>query len=184
MLLEILQDILESQEKGISAEEYFGRKPEKVADEIIGQLSVNIFDTIKIIFMALGAFSAVSILPALVSPEINLDIGHFIVSALYWSVMAMGIVWVIGTGLYRFKGKRSKATLGILGVGALIIGFLITLLTSTPLTTDLIGNLGIILIVLIAIGLMLIFVRVEDKEIWLPFIPVLVVSAILGILTR
>ncbi|MGB7459654.1 MAG: hypothetical protein WA887_02130, partial [Carnobacterium jeotgali] len=38
LLLEVLRDILDAQEQGFSAEEYFGENPKKVADEIIKQL--------------------------------------------------------------------------------------------------------------------------------------------------
>lgn len=54
MLLEILEDILEGQENGQSAEHYLGKNPKQVADNIIHELPVNIIDTIKMIIGSLG----------------------------------------------------------------------------------------------------------------------------------
>ena len=62
LLLEVLQDILDAQNQGISAEHYFGRNPKKIADEIIKQLPINLLDTLKIFLSSLGVYIIICIL--------------------------------------------------------------------------------------------------------------------------
>ena len=63
MLLEILEDILEGQEHGQSAEYYLGKNPKQVADNIIKELPINVIDTIKIIISSLGILCLMKLIP-------------------------------------------------------------------------------------------------------------------------
>ena len=105
LLLEVLHDILDAQNQGISAEQYFGKNPKKIADEIIKQLPINLLDTLKIFLSSLGIYSVICILPALILPEEGLDIGQFIVNGVYWFLFVVFGLWISGIGLYRFKDK-------------------------------------------------------------------------------
>jgi len=59
LLLEVLKDILDAQEKGVSAQEYFGDNPKEIADEmiqILGQLFlaglfISVFAIILVMFI-------------------------------------------------------------------------------------------------------------------------------------
>ena len=99
LLLEVLQDILDAQNQGISAEHYFGRNPKKIADEIIKQLPINLLDTLKIFLSSLGVYIIICILPALILPEKELDIGRFTVIGIYWMLFSIFGLWILGINL-------------------------------------------------------------------------------------
>lgn len=184
LLLEVLQDILDAQNQGISAEHYFGKNPKNFADEIIKQLPVNLLDTLKIFLTSLGLYSIICILPELIFPDKGLDIGLFIVNGVYWILFVFFGLWILGIGLYRFKDKTSKLFFYLLlGVGV-ILGFTLGSYVSTPLKLNLNGNLGIFIIIFISSILLYLFYKETDKKLWSFFIPVLVTSAILGIIIR
>ncbi|WP_373821142.1 hypothetical protein [Jeotgalibaca porci] len=184
LLLEVLKDILDAQEQGISAEEYFGENPKKVADDIIKQLPINLLDTVKIILIALASYSIFSILPKIIFPDEDLDIGSLLISGFYWTVMVIFALWLLGISLYRFKDKLSKLVLLLLVGLGVSVGFYISFLISTPLKVNLSGNLGIVTIILISGLILYLFYKEKDKKIWAPFLPIVLTSAILGILTR
>lgn len=184
LLLEVLRDILDAQEKGISAKEYFGENPKKVADDIIKQLPINLLDTIKIILIALASYSLFSILPKIIFPDEDLDIGNFLITGFYWTIMVIFALWLLGISLYRFKDKLSKLVLLLLVGLGFSFGFYISFLVSTPFKVNLSGNLGIVTIFLISGIVLYLFYKEKDKKPWAPFIPIVVTSAILGIITR
>lgn len=184
LLLEVLRDILDAQEQGISAEEYFGKNPKKVADDIIKQLPINLLDTVKIILIALASYSIFSILPKIIFPDEDLDIGSLLIRGSYWTVMVIFALWLLGISLYRFKDKLSKLVLLLLVGLGVSVGFYISFLISTPLKVNLSGNLGIFTIILISGLVLYLFYKEKDKKIWAPFLPIVLTSAILGILTR
>lgn len=184
LLLEVLRDILDAQEQGLSAEEYFGENPKKVADDIIKQLPINLLDTVKIILIALASYSIFSILPKIIFPDEDLDIGSLLISGFYWAIMIIFALWLLGISLYRFKDKLSKLVLLLLVGLGVSVGFYISFLISTPLKVNLSGNLGIVTIILISGLILYLFYKEKDKKIWAPFLPIVLTSAILGILTR
>ena len=184
LLLEVLRDILDAQEQGISAEEYFGENPKKVADDIIKQLPINLLDTVKIILTALASYSIFSILSEIIFPNESLDIGSLLIRGFYWAIMVIFALWLLGISLYRFKDKLSKLVLLLLVGLGVSVGFYISFLISTPLKVNLSGNLGIVTIILISGLILYLFYKEKDKKIWAPFLPIVLTSAILGILTR
>lgn len=184
LLLEVLRDILDAQEQGFSAEEYFGENPKKVADEIIKQLPINLLDTVKLVLIALTSYSIFSILPNLIFPDEPLDIGRLVICGFYWTIIVVFALWLLGISLYRFKNKLSKLVLLLLVGLGISFGFYLSFLVSTPFKVDLSGNFGIIIIILISGVLLYLFYKEKDRKFWAPFLPILVTSAILGILTR
>ena len=184
LLLEVLRDILDAQEQGLSAEEYFGENPKEVADDIIKQLPINLLDTVKIVLTALAIYIILSILPELIFPDEGLDIGSLLIHGSYLTVMAIFALWLLGISLYRFKDKLSKLVLLLLVGLGVSFGFYLSFLVSTPLKVNLSGNLGIATIILISAIVLYLFYKEKDKKLWAPFLPIIVTSAILGILTR
>ena len=184
LLLEVLRDILGAQEQGLSAEEYFGENPKKVADDIIKQLPINLLDTVKIVLTALAIYIILSILPELIFPDEGLDIGSLLIHGSYLTVMAIFALWLLGISLYRFKDKLSKLVLLLLVGLGVSFGFYLSFLVSTPFKVNLSGNFGIATIILISAIVLYLFYKEKDKKLWAPFLPIIVTSAILGILTR
>lgn len=184
LLLEVLRDILDAQEQGLSAEEYFGENPKKVADDIIKQLPINLFDTIKLFLTALGAYSVFRFLPELIFPNEGLDIGSLVIRGLYWAAIIVFALWLLGISLYRFKDKKSKLVLILLVLTGVTVGFLINFYVATSFILDLSGSLGVLVITSIATVLLRMYYKEKNKKLWTPFIPIVITSAILGILTR
>lgn len=184
LLLEILRDILDGQEQGLSAEEYFGKNPKKIANEIIKQLPINLFDTIKIFLTALGVYSMFSILPELIFPSEGLDIGSLAIRGLYWSVIIIMALWFLGTSLYQSNNKKQNIVFILLVVVGVSVGFIINFSVSTVLKISLDGSLGILVITALVVALFYMYYKEKNKKLWTPFIPIVITSAILGILTR
>ncbi|EFS0938898.1 DUF1129 domain-containing protein, partial [Listeria monocytogenes] len=118
MLLEILEDILEGQEHGQSAEYYLGKNPKQVADNIIKELPINVIDTIKIIISSLGIVCLMKLIPILASFEEYIDIGNFLISGVYLVFLVIALLLFMGYCLYRYESKIMNIILSLFfGVG-------------------------------------------------------------------
>ncbi|WP_192987702.1 DUF1129 domain-containing protein [Carnobacterium mobile] len=184
LLLEVLQDVLDAQDQGVSAEEYFGENPKKTADEIIKQLPINLFDTVKIFLTSLGIYGLICILPELIFPEDGVDIGRFAVTGSYWVLLVIFTLWLLGMSLYQFKNKLVKSFFILLVAIGVVLGFILNFYISTPIILNLSGMLGVLTIIVVSGFLLLLFYKENDKKMWWPFIPILTTSAVLGILIR
>ncbi|EEU78367.1 hypothetical protein [Enterococcus faecalis] len=184
MLLEILEDILEGQEHGQSAEYYLGKKPKQVADNIIKELPINVIDTIKIIISSLGILCLLKLIPILASFEEYIDIGNFLISGVYLVFLVIALLLFMGYCLYRYESKIMNIILSLFfGVG-LVVFFLLSFQLNTGLQVRLSNNLGIFLILLALLIISYLFNKTNEKQIWIPFIPPIVISAIAGIIIR
>lgn len=184
MLLEILEDILEGQEHGQSAEYYLGKNPKQVADNIIKELPINVIDTIKIIISSLGIVCLMKLIPILASFEEYIDIGNFLISGVYLVFLVIALLLFMGYCLYRYKSKIMNIILSLFfGVG-LVVFFLLSFQLNTGLQVRLSNNLGIFLILLAFLIISYLFNKTNEKQIWIPFIPPIVISAIAGIIIR
>lgn len=184
MLLEILEDILEGQEHGQSAEYYLGKNPKQVADNIIKELPINVIDTIKIIISSLGMLCLMKLIPILVSFEEYIDIGNFLISGVYLVFLVIAVLLFMGYCLYRYESKIMNIILSLFfGVG-LVVFFLLSFQLNTGLQVRLSNNLGIFLILLALLIISYLFNKTNEKQIWIPLIPPIVISAIAGIIIR
>ena len=184
MLLEILEDILEGQEHGQSAEYYLGKNPKQVADNIIKELPINVIDTIKIIISSLGMLCLMKLIPILVSFKNYIDIGNFLISGVYLVFLVIALLLFMGYCLYRYESKIMNIILSLFfGVG-LVVFFLLSFQLNTGLQVRLSNNLGIFLILLALLIIFYLFNKTNEKQIWIPLIPPIVISAIAGIIIR
>ncbi len=184
MLLEILEDILEGQEHGQSAEYYLGKNSKQVADNIIKELPINVIDTIKIIISLLGILCLLKLIPILASFEEYIDIGNFLISGVYLVFLVIALLLFMGYCLYRHESKIMNIILSLFfGVG-LVVFFLLSFQLNTGLQVRLSNNLGIFLILLALLIISYLFNKTNEKQIWIPFIPPIVISAIAGIIIR
>ncbi|MFK5242784.1 hypothetical protein ACI3PF_18570, partial [Lactococcus lactis] len=148
MLLEILEDILEGQEHGQSAEYYLGKNPKQVADNIIKELPINVIDTIKIIISSLGILCLMKLIPILVSFEEYIDIGNFLISGVYLVFLVIALLLFMGYCLYRYESKIMNIILSLFFGLGLVVFFLLSFQLNTGLQVRLSNNLGIFLILL------------------------------------
>lgn len=184
MLLEILEDILEGQEHGQSAEYYLGKNPKQVADNIIKELPINVIDTIKIIISSLGILCLMKLIPILASFKNYIDIGNFLISGVYLVFLVIALLLFMGYCLYRYESKIMNIILSLFfGVG-LVVFFLLSFQLNTGLQVRLSNNLGIFLILLALLIISYLFNKTNEKQMWIPFIPPIVISAIAGIIIR
>ena len=184
MLLEILEDILEGQEHGQSAEYYLGKNPKQVADNIIKELPINVIDTIKIISSSLGMLCLMKLIPIFASFEEYIDIGNFLISGVYLVFLVIALLLFMGYCLYRYESKIMNIILSLFfGVG-LVVFFLLSFQLNTGLQVRLSNNLGIFLILLALLIISYLFNKTNEKQIWIPLIPPIVISAIAGIIIR
>lgn len=184
MLLEILEDILEGQEHGQSAEYYLGKNPKQVADNIIKELPINVIDTIKIIISSLGILCLLKLIPILVSFEEYIDIGNFLISGVYLVFLVIALLLFMGYCLYRYESKIMNIILSLFfGVG-LVVFFLLSFQLNTGLQVRLSNNLGIFLILLALLIIFYLFNKTNEKQMWIPLIPPIVIYAIAGIIIR
>ena len=184
MLLEILEDILEGQEHGQSAEYYLGKNPKQVADNIIKELPINVIDTIKIIISSLGMLCLMKLIPIFASFEEYIDIGNFLITGVYLVFLVITLLLFMGYCLYRYESKIMNIILSLFfGVG-LVVFFLLSFQLNTGLQVRLSNNLGIFLILLALLIISYLFNKTNEKQIWIPFIPPIVISAIAGIIIR
>lgn len=91
-LLEILQDILDAQENGETAEAYFGKQPKEIADEMLKETPTSIADSAKLVGSVLFVYILITLIPTLASPNAFLDVGNLLIGGLYWTALAVMIV--------------------------------------------------------------------------------------------
>lgn len=184
MLLEILEDILEGQEHGQSAEYYLGKNPKQVADNIIKELPINVIDTIKIIISSLGMLCLMKLIPIFASFEEYIDIGNFLISGVYLVFLVIAVLLFMGYCLYRYESKIMNIILSLFFGLGLVVFFLLSFQLNTGLQVRLSNNLGIFLILLALLIISYLFNKTNEKQMWIPFIPPIVISAIAGIIIR
>ena len=184
MLLEILEDILEAQEHGQSAEYYLGKNPKQVADNIIKELPINVIDTIKIIISSLGMLCLMKLIPIFASFEEYIDFGNFLISGVYLVFLVIALLLFMGYCLYRYESKIMNIILSLFFGLGLVVFFLLSFQLNTGLQVRLSNNLGIFLILLALLIISYLFNKTNEKQIWIPFIPPIVISAIAGIIIR
>ena len=184
MLLEILQDIVDAQEKGISAEEYFGQNPKYLADELIQNLPINLFDTVKLILTGFGCYLLFALIPSFITPDKKIDVGSYLIAGIFATICIFGILRLLGYSVYQYKSKRAKISLYMFFIMSFSLMILILLFIKTPLQLSIQGNTGIVLIVACLLLLLYLFINQQEKSNWIPFIPPVLMFSILGILYR
>ncbi|GAF40605.1 hypothetical protein FC83_GL000201 [Agrilactobacillus composti DSM 18527 = JCM 14202] len=184
-LLEILQDLIDAQNHGQSAADYFGHEPAVTAkallDAIPRQPGTFILFNLKLFIFMLLIMS----IPDLVRPNAPIDYGRILIISVAAILLAWVVLWVFGTlAFIKFK-RPQKIGLGI-GAGLLyaaLIGG--SIFIRTPFKTRL-PELGILigLFILLLIGIALL-IRLRKRDLgtklligWLLF------YVVLGIATR
>ncbi|CAI2548434.1 hypothetical protein AKUA2003_00170 [Apilactobacillus kunkeei] len=183
-LLEILNDLIDAQNNGQDAEDYFGKDPEQLASEIIDNLPKSFFDTFKLACYIFFGYIAFFSIPQMIDPNSKMDLGRIVLMGITVFLFALIILWLIGNQAYQ-KNKLVTAInysiLFILFLAFVIGGFLI----ETPLTIHLPGLSGILTIIGIFIISTVIYI-IERKN--LPFLSAVYLYeigfSIIGIIIR
>ena len=183
LLFEILQDLLQAQNDGLSAEEYFGSNPQQTADELIRNMKPKSKEVFwkKAVVPMLGVVH-VPLLVILIEPSEYLGLLHL--------VIVLGISILLGLGMFltfilgkRYKQKRKNSVitavfagvvfaLVVLGAG-FVIAFSPDFYLPFPSWLRLVAITGIM-------GWSVILVLLKDKKERLIHVPILVLSLLLG----
>lgn len=184
LLLEILHDLIDAQNNGQNAEDYFGKNPQTLADEILQTLPKSFFETFKLACYILIGYVLLFATPNVVLPTSNLDFGKLIILGTISFVFSLVVLWLIGQETYQ-KNKLIKLASYVLGTitfAGIVIG---SVFLKTPLAISLPGWYGIgTILVLLTITTMI--YTAERKR--LPFLIIvyifIVINSLLGIGTR
>ncbi|MBS9338142.1 hypothetical protein G6R29_00625 [Fructobacillus sp. M2-14] len=195
-LFAILQDILEAQKNGQSAADYFGTDPKFVADRILQQTPNKLSEAAKLFLYGFGAYIGFSLLPSLPIPGKPMDLGSFLLSGVYLTLLAIVGFFLIGKTIYFFKKSKMASWMKslmsfVIACAVLFPAFAITFWLHTPAQINLDGTLGIFVIVLVLIGVTVFIKKQEKKDkdddkdhIWRPILFFVILSAVVGVLTR
>ncbi|MBV4419253.1 DUF1129 domain-containing protein [Clostridium tyrobutyricum] len=190
LLLQILQDIVSAQNDSQSAEDFFGKSPQVAADELIHNLGkCSRKQTLKLVMLIFGISFFFTILNTLTDPDKGINILILILNGLL-SFLIVGIVFfIIHKSVYTKIIKGKIASFVVLWVFCvLIIGsfVLIQLFTPSILILHLSKSLGIlaIVILIIVVTIWAFSHEKQDRKIWLPFLPFIWSSGIIGIISR
>ncbi|KZU57798.1 hypothetical protein Nizo2814_3204 [Lactiplantibacillus plantarum] len=184
LLLEILHDLIDAQNNGQNAEDYFGKNPQTLADEILQTLPKSFFETFKLACYILIGYVLLFATPNIVLPTSNLDFGKLIILGTISFVFSLVVLWLIGQETYQ-KNKLIKLASYVLGTitfAGIVIG---SVFLKTPLAISLPGWYGIgTILVLLTITTRI--YTAERKR--LPFLIIvyifIVIDSLLGIGTR
>ena len=183
LLMEVLQDILEAQKNSVSAADYLGNSPKETADQIIEQIPFNFKNVLTTFLYAFLTYAAFSILPNLIFPETAFDAGAFLLSGIYYFFLATILIWGVGQTIYRNIPKVIEITVFLVFILLSSAPFVLksVLHFETPLTFSLDGTFGILLILLIAA---IVIYKASREPLFATFIPIVFLSALLGVLYR
>lgn len=184
LLLEILHDLIDAQNNGQNAEDYFGKNPQTIADEILQTLPKSFFETFKLACYILIGYVLLFATPNIVLPTSNLDFGKLIILGTISFVFSLVVLWLIGQETYQKTKliKLASYVLGTITFAGIVIG---SVFLKTPLAISLPGWYGIgTILVLLTITTMI--YTAERKR--LPFLIIvyifIVIDSLLGIGTR
>lgn len=123
ILIEILNDILEAQSNGESAEDFFGKKPQPMLDMLLNQLpKITTQKKVKLILMVFGISTLFSLFSSLtkINPSIN------ILTLIFNGVISLVFVKLIFLMINQFTFKpntnKKKEYVIIFLIGFLFIG--------------------------------------------------------------
>lgn len=114
MLINILQDILEAQQNGVSAQEYFGNEPKQIADELIKEIPNDWKNVVKLLFIILSNYLLVVLISngvtSLIRQEpFQFDLGQNLIGSLMSMFSVWSILRIVGdTSYVQYKGNWQK----------------------------------------------------------------------------
>ena len=183
-LLEILQDILDAQSAGNTADDYFGKQPKEIADDLLKEIPISIKSSLNIILTVLFTYILVVTIPSLASPNTLLDIGNLFIGGLYWTILAVVILQQIGKDIYTTMKAQKKYLVFSLGALLILVGIILSVIIKTGFTIPTDGIIGISMIGVIVLFCVVFFFRQSEKAAYLPFAPILLIGALIGISYR
>ncbi|UUV98983.1 DUF1129 family protein [Vagococcus luciliae] len=123
VLLNMLYDLIDAQESGISAEDYFGRKPKQYLDELFKEMpQVPLSKKLSIFYMVFGISSGFSLFSTLTQKNPSINILTIILNGL----LSILLVFSVFKYLEKMTFKVSKQSKILEYIGTFVIGGLLT----------------------------------------------------------
>ena len=181
-LLEILTDIIEAQNQEIKAEDYFGRNPREISDDILKNTNKSSFkERFNLFLSCMFIYSLVTLLPKLINPNETLDVGKFFVFLVFTLLFVNLILNILGNAVYSDKEKKFTFILFVLFCTYIGLMILMERILPTTFGFKLTGYIGITIILIFG-GIGVIYSLKE--KLFYSFLPVIIVACTLGILSR
>lgn len=121
-LLNMLYDLIDAQESGVSAEDYFGREPKQYLDELFKEMpQVPLSKKLSIFYMVFGISSGFSLFSTLTQKNPSINILTIILNGL----LSMLLVFSVFKYLEKMTFKVSKKSKILEYIGAFLIGGLL-----------------------------------------------------------
>lgn len=182
ILMELLNDLIEAQGQGMDAEEYFGKSPKSMSDDIIKNISIGSKkDIVGILSYTFFIYMMVAFYPDLVKPNNGIDIGKMLILAAINFTGVILVFKIVSQDIFLDKGKKTNiyifACIGLY----IMISIIITKFTPDLLRVYLKGWTGISTIIIIFI--ISIIIEFKNKML-ISLIPLTLAVTILSILTR
>lgn len=181
-LLEILTDIIEVQNKGVKANDYFGKNPKEISDDILKNINnISFKGMINLFFASMGLYTLVTLLPELINPSKGVDIGKFLIGLVSTFLFAGVVMNIVGRTVYSDKSKRIMFGVFVLFCSYIMLIACMDRLLPPTIEVKLTGVVGIIVISILGI---LGTVYSLKQELFNAFLPVILSTCTLGILSR
>ena len=154
---ELLQDILETQENGVSAQDYFGKAPQPIADELLKQLPNDAKQMVKISLLAVLTYFAVvfsgSYFVSLFQPGTPqlIDIGEYVICSICAGISVFVILWLMGKNYGQKNNWKMLFTID----GIFVINCLLFVFVRTPWVIPLSRWMATVLAMILAVSVYL-----------------------------
>lgn len=183
-LLQILQDILEAQANGESAQSYFGQNPDAVADDLLANISKT---SRKEVLQLVGIIFGISTLFSLFNQlsENRIDFLFLLLNGLLSFLAVFLLFKVMNRQVYKNK-FYSVIFLWVIFSAVLGIYFFISAYTPPLLTVHLSSQTAIILLALLIIVMTgaIFYESRKENKMWWSFTPMIWIMGAFGIGTQ
>lgn len=187
-LLEILKDIIDAQKDYKNAEEYLGKNPSEVADELIANYTkISLFERVKFIGLLFGISVIWTLITQFSSSNHEINLMPFILNGVFMIALTAGMMWFVHQTTYRklFDNKKIEYTVaGIFGVVVIAIFAGILFITPSFMSFS-INNGGIVfvnVIVIVACLVGIYFLPDTYEQILIAAMPVILIITLLNII--
>lgn len=161
-LLEILNDLIEAQQNGISAHDYYGQNPREQAQALLNAMPNDLKSFVRLTILLLLELLGILTLNDLITPGASLDWGRLLLQATILIGFTFIIFWLLGNTAFTASGKRRTLT-NWLSFICIIISIGLALLLSfvhTPLSVTPANHLVLIITsILLISGILFLFVK-------------------------
>jgi DNA-binding ferritin-like protein (Dps family) len=133
---EIANDLLEAQNQGEEAQEYFGTNPQKIADELLRNTPKSSFmNQLSLLFIMIGISWLIKLISDFSSNSVQLNLFSYITTAMYSIFIVISFFFVMKKTIYlkkSFIANKTKRFLILWLVALLWIGGSVLLNLFTP----------------------------------------------------